>query len=1332
MKQFGVFGLLVVLWHFSFSQSTFLPNDDFTKKDVNEYLEKYGLPVAKLSDKIVLDGVAKKTGLFYAYSSFKTISEFYTLYEQNQTITLPDYYEKSQKLINNFTIESASFLAMVYGVPVIGQLAATYNYANASIEWFKRESDKAFLNCQLNYYINFVEKFGSSDPYSEGYTNDFGYLLRPNGTSYLGAENPSDKILFSESFVKQWVLSNYNLIINRKDVERERKINAEKLHNLLQEISDIVDDYKSGSLTDGLIVSDNSVYINNNGNDTLHNFILSNRLLGLDISKSPSQIVLPHTKQIIDIGGLFAESINIMEFDVLGEKVTLDFKNQQRPYIALMNIFHLNTNEHKGYAPESLTIHLLIIPNGNDHNFTTTIDYGDGTQIETVNLDNGLNSFVDLDKEHLYTHPGTYTVKILIVDESGNKKEISQNLELQNPIKTGFPLTENRNLFPKTPLTFTADSIKCIFPDVQINYYWDFDFDGQSFNVDQIGKKTIWTYNTDPNLFNIQNQDEHTVCLVTELIRDGISLKDTVIQTIRLSNPVVASINPISSFKKVFLDIDNFPFIVNLDASKSFSYRGESLQYHWTIDQIVLEEGKIMNYAFQNIGQHIIQLYVTDGTYYKIKKDSLWIDYNVSYDPNSMISLVEYFFDIDPGLGKATSLIINQSPVLKFKTKISLTDVSPGLHRLYIRTRDSNRKWSTVYSKPLLVTTDQANATIAKMEYFIDEKSETGGGTPLNFTAAKDVSVSKNLSLANVAPGLHRIYFRTKDNTGRWSSIYSKPLLVTNQKSLAHITKIEYFFDEPAVGVSSNSLSFAPANDVAVSQQVSTSGIPTGLHRLYFKAQDETGRWSALYSKPVLINNSSANLPNLSRLEYFIDTDPGLNSGIALPFTASPDITLNPNIPLTGVPTGPHTIYFRAKDGNGLWSLPQYSAFTIENSIQDITLNTGWNIISANLIPANVNLKDLFQPLIDAGKLKKVMDEAGKTLENLGAFGGWRNSIGNLNTAKGYKVNVTSSSTLSFEGTPVQLPYDMALNAGWNIISYPSTSIQDAKALVQSLIDAGKLKKVMDEAGKTIENLGAFGGWRNSIGNFIPGKGYKVNVTANCTLTIPAGGNKSAVVLPELLASEHFKPFFTGNGTDHMNIHLINLQNTGIQVGDEIGIFDGTLCVGSATVGAEQLMDGNISIPASCDDGLSRVSDGFAAGHPVKLKLFRNIKEYTLKIEPVLNSQNVFAKGESIFVQVGFDQATGLDELANETTVKCYPNPFSDQINIEIVLQEPQKLEVRIYDVNGKLVRTLYKSKTEKRTNLIWDGKNDSGSEMAPGSYYLKVNSKVEKIVLKN
>jgi len=398
---------------------------------------------------------------------------------------------------------------------------------------------------------------------------------------------------------------------------------------------------------------------------------------------------------------------------------------------------------------------------------------------------------------------------------------------------------------------------------------------------------------------------------------------------------------------------------------------------------------------------------------------------------------------------------------------------------------------------------------------------------------------------------------------------------------------------------------------------------------------------------------------------------------------------------------------------------------------QYIALNIGWNIMSTNVVPANLDLKAIFQPLINGGQLKKVMDEAGKTIENFGAFGGWKNNIGNLNTTKGYKVNVLSNSTLSLEGIPVQLPLDIVLNTGWNIISYPSTNTQDAKALFQTLIDTGKLKKVMDEAGKTIENFGAFGGWKNNIGNFLPGKGYKVNVITSCILTISTDGTKSAVFVPEILASEHFKPVFIGNGTDHMSINLVNLKSSGLRAGDEIGVFDGKLCVGSATIGAEQLLAGSISIPASANDELSETVNGFFAGHSIELQLYRGGQISVLKPTKISGNE-LFEKNESLFATVSFNQITLTDELASPTSVKCYPNPFTDQITIEIQSTSSDKLEVNIYDMDGKLVRKLYSGKPHNLGTLVWNGRNDSGARVVQGTYLIKVNGRIEKVVLKN
>jgi len=376
-------------------------------------------------------------------------------------------------------------------------------------------------------------------------------------------------------------------------------------------------------------------------------------------------------------------------------------------------------------------------------------------------------------------------------------------------------------------------------------------------------------------------------------------------------------------------------------------------------------------------------------------------------------------------------------------------------------------------------------------------------------------------------------------------------------------------------------------------------------------------------------------------------------------------------------------------------------------------------------------MKAIFQTLIDAGTLKKVMDETGKTIENFGAFGGWKNNIGNLNSAKGYKVNVIAATTLSIEGTRVQLPLDIALAAGWNIISYPCNTEQDAKALVQALIDAGKLKKVMDESGKTIENFGAFGGWKNNIGNFLPGKGYKVNVTASCILTIPVSANKSAAMVPEILASSHFRKVFTGNGTDHFNVHLVDLASSGLQAGDQIGIFDGKYCVGAATIGIDQLISGNISIPASYNDEPIDKVNGFTVGHPVILQLYRANQVYPLSPAKV-NGSEVFEKNGSLFQKVTASDLPAAKITAGADQIRCYPNPFVDQLTIEIRLAEPKKLEVSIYDLSGKLVRSLFNGNTGTFETLIWDGTNGNGAKMASGTYILKANEMIEKIAVKN
>jgi hypothetical protein len=168
---------------------------------------------------------------------------------------------------------------------------------------------------------------------------------------------------------------------------------------------------------------------------------------------------------------------------------------------------------------------------------------------------------------------------------------------------------------------------------------------------------------------------------------------------------------------------------------------------------------------------------------------------------------------------------------------------------------------------------------------------------------------------------------------------------------------------------------------------------------------------------------------------------------------------------------------------------------------QTIQLVKGNNLFSTYLTPTNPDISVIFKSLCDNKLLLKIQDEVGNTLA-YSSTSGWVNKIGSIQKTEGYLVSVSSNCTLAINGQLISLPLNIPLKAGWNFISFPRTTAMNAMTVVQTLINQNKLVKVQDELGNSIENLKRYGGWKNSIGNFNPGKAYKINVSSAVTLTI--------------------------------------------------------------------------------------------------------------------------------------------------------------------------------------------------------------------------------------
>lgn len=170
-----------------------------------------------------------------------------------------------------------------------------------------------------------------------------------------------------------------------------------------------------------------------------------------------------------------------------------------------------------------------------------------------------------------------------------------------------------------------------------------------------------------------------------------------------------------------------------------------------------------------------------------------------------------------------------------------------------------------------------------------------------------------------------------------------------------------------------------------------------------------------------------------------------------------------------------------------------------EEFTQTISLKKGNNLISAYVAPVKPNVTLVMKPLVDNLQLTKMSDENGNDFSK---NSGWVNNIGDIQKTEGYLLNISSNSTFEVTGRMVKLPLDIPLKTGWNYISFPKTVSVDAMTVIQPLIDQNILVKVQDESGNSIENLKRLGGWKNGIGNFLPGKSYRVNVNADSVLTI--------------------------------------------------------------------------------------------------------------------------------------------------------------------------------------------------------------------------------------
>ncbi|MGC9364957.1 MAG: T9SS type A sorting domain-containing protein, partial [Fidelibacterota bacterium] len=71
-----------------------------------------------------------------------------------------------------------------------------------------------------------------------------------------------------------------------------------------------------------------------------------------------------------------------------------------------------------------------------------------------------------------------------------------------------------------------------------------------------------------------------------------------------------------------------------------------------------------------------------------------------------------------------------------------------------------------------------------------------------------------------------------------------------------------------------------------------------------------------------------------------------------------------------------------------------------------------------------------------------------------------------------------------------------------------------------------------------------------------------------------------------------------------------------------------------------------------------------------------------------------------------------------------YPNPFNSNTKIEYSLQNSDKVKLRIYDITGKLVKTLVNENQNSGKYSV----NFDGSNLPSGIYLYRLNAENSKV----
>ena len=385
-----------------------------------------------------------------------------------------------------------------------------------------------------------------------------------------------------------------------------------------------------------------------------------------------------------------------------------------------------------------------------------------------------------------------------------------------------------------------------------------------------------------------------------------------------------------------------------------------------------------------------------------------------------------------------------------------------------------------------------------------------------------------------------------------------------------------------------------------------------------------------------------------------------------------------------------------------------------------VALNEGWTWVSFNkLSPLRYNVNDFLWSLEPINDNDLIQVHGGSFIKFSENKERWLGGIDSIDFKVMYQVKFHKPDTIIYSGISL-VPEDnpIELFTGWNAIGYLPDLTMDVNDAMRNYTPAES---------DIIKSQSAFSmydsripGWIGTLEIMQPGKGYMMNVN---------GEEPPSLVYP--------------SSTVLKNTRVLNYSSAPSGWDNDLLQYAGNLSV-VARVDFSELPEINVNSDMVLGAFINSECHGFVKpitqsgigynpfflsvsnnqnGQQIKFRLYDGFTGNTYSInevKPFVQNAVYGTTQEPVILTIN-GLLTGNGEFDRNTFIRCYPNPFNDEVNVEF----SGNLNVSSIDVmstTGSLVKRIFNGNAVDGINTVkWNGTNGHGYRISAGIYYIRV-----------